>query len=123
MPHRFLHIGMNFGEVIKTTELEPVVQAVADDWIRYTPTNWIIWTGASNADVAAALRRNLTLNDQFLLFPINPLERDGYHQPWVWEWLNRPRSELGLLSTPLDWSALTDFSNALSNKIVGPKKL
>ncbi len=106
MPHRFVHIGINFGEAAKVQELEPAIQAVADDWIRYAPNNWIVWTASSNANLAAALRRNLTINDQFMLFEINPLNRDGWHHGWVWEWLDRVRVPPLVPAPAIDWAAL-----------------
>jgi hypothetical protein len=119
--HRFIHIGLTFGETLKAVELEPAIQAIADDWIRYAPNNWIIWTTATNQEVSAALRRNLTLNDQFLLFPINPTDRDGWHHQWVWDWLSKPRFpnlSPSPLATAIDWTALAGLA-----ALTPPKKL
>lgn len=102
MAHRYVHIAINFGLGFpQTNALEPWVRMFADDWMRFTPTNWVVWTTKSNADIAATLRGALTLNDQFVLFEIHPMNRDGMHYEWVWAWLNEPRPEGYRPPTPL----------------------
>lgn len=94
MAHRYVHIGIMFGTgVSRITDLEPVMNIVGDDWVRYAGNSWITWTARSNAEIAAMMRRVLTLDDQFVLFEIDPLNRDGMHEQWIWNWLDEYRYE------------------------------
>ncbi len=94
MAHKYFHVGIHFGLGVNVTNLlEPTFRSIADDWIRYAPNCWIVWTPYSLTQCSATLRAVLTLNDQFVILEVDPLKRDGMHYEWVWSWLNEPRYE------------------------------
>lgn len=94
MTFRYLHIGISFGGLQKVTELEPTINAISRDWVRYTPTNWIIWTDNSIGLCSHALQAALSQLDQFLILELATAEKDGFHYQWVWNWLNSPRNPI-----------------------------
>jgi hypothetical protein len=89
--NKFLHITVAFAEVPKIKELEPAITTVCDDWLRYSATTWIIWTGRSANDIAMHLRAYLAPNDQFYIVKIDLSEQQGWLPKWIWDWLNKNR--------------------------------
>jgi hypothetical protein len=69
-------------------DLEPVFYSTGDDWIRYSATNWLIWTDKSTAALFVTLRPHLDKMDQVLIVPIDIDEPFGSLSPWVWNWIN-----------------------------------
>lgn len=92
MTFRYLHIGINFGGYPKVAELEPVIESIARDWVRYTPSNWIIWTDKTLPLCSHALKAALSQLDQFMIFELATGQKDGFHYTFVWNWLNTPRN-------------------------------
>ena len=89
--HRFLHVGINFLGEPKFSALEPVINSIADDWIRYGGNCWILWTSKTPEQCSNVLRAHLT-GDQFLVLPIDRTDQaQGWMPQWIWDWINRSR--------------------------------
>jgi hypothetical protein len=94
MARKFLHVGCLFPTRAKTTELDRVFDASGDEWIRYAPNNWIIWTEKSAADLFSLLKPYVTLDDCVLITGLDLNERNGWMPKWIWDWLDaRIRSQ------------------------------
>jgi hypothetical protein len=91
--NRFLHIGFTFNEGLpKVQELEPLFNALAPDWIRYSPNCWIVWTARPASDFMYALKNVVGQTDSFLIVKIDMSDRNGWQPLWVWEWMDKKRN-------------------------------
>ena len=89
---RILHVGINFGAIEKVQSLEGAISQMSEDWIRYAPNNWLLWSSHSIQSCSLILREQLSLNDQFLVFEFGAEVPDGFHYEWVWKWITEKRS-------------------------------
>ncbi len=93
--NKFLHISFTFNEgVPKARELEPLFNALAPDWMRYSPNCWIVWTARPASDFLYAIKPMIGASDSILIVALDLSERNGWQPQWVWEWMDRKR-ELG----------------------------
>lgn len=101
MEHRFIHVGFAFPGVPKMLDLEPVMTRVATDWIRYSSTNWILWTDRPVNDIFWQIRFALDPYDQVLVARMDLSDSYGFLSPWIWSWINskRPGTTTTLAST------------------------
>jgi hypothetical protein len=91
--NRFLHISFTFNEGIpKVQELEPLFNALAPDWIRYSPNCWIVWTARPASDFMYALKNMVGQSDSFLIVKLDMSERNGWQPQWIWEWVDKKRT-------------------------------
>ena len=94
MAHRFMHVAFHFAEKFKIQELEAVMTAIADDWIRVSALSWVLWTDKPAAHIFALLEPHLDKqNDQVLMHVFQQdvvigADTFGYLAPWIWDWLN-----------------------------------
>ncbi len=65
------------------------INVMGDDWIRYTPNNWIVWTDRSATDWYTHLRRFISGDDQILIAEMNFMERSGTLASWIWVWIDK----------------------------------
>ena len=92
MNNRFLHIGFTFNEgVPKVQELEPIFNGLAFDWIRYSPTCWIVWTARPASDFLYAIKPNIGQTDSVLIVKLDLTDRNGWQPQWIWDWMDRKR--------------------------------
>ncbi len=87
---RLLHVGFNFSGPPKIKELEKVFDS-ALDWIRYAPNCWILWTTSSAGTWYERIKPHLGRNDKFIIYRLDPRERHGWHEEWIWERLDKTR--------------------------------
>jgi hypothetical protein len=109
---RFLHISFTFNEGLpKVQELEPIFNALAPDWLRYSFNCWIVWTSRPASDFFYSLKPAIGQSDSFLIVKLDMTDRNGWQPSWVWEWMDRKR-QLGPPPPP----ALppSDLENVLS---------
>ncbi len=88
---RYLHVGFAFVGQPKISELVPIFNK-ADDWLRYAPNCWIIWTAESPEAWDARLKPLLGDKDMVLVCPINLKDHDGWLTREMWDWINRTRT-------------------------------
>jgi hypothetical protein len=87
-----LHVGFNFKGPPKITELQPIFNK-AKDWIRYAPNCWIVWTNRSANQWADLLKPKLGPEDSVFICQLDMTNRQGWLPKWVWEWLDKSRSQ------------------------------
>ena len=93
--NRFLHISFTFNEGLpKVQELEPLFNALAPDWLRYSSTSWIVWTARPATDFLFALKGVIGNTDSVLVVKLDLSDRAGWQPKWIWDWMYRKR-ELG----------------------------
>ncbi|SRR5216684_61383 len=89
---RFLHLGFTFPDGLpKTAELEPVMNFLSEDWIRYSPYCWIVWSSRPASDYLYAVKPLLGPRDTVLIVGLKMEDRNGWEPQSVWEWIDRKR--------------------------------
>ncbi len=87
----YFHVGFNFqGKPPKDNELEEIFNQ-AQDWLRYAPTNWIIYTNESLEIWTNRLRSQLSDTYTILLFEIDLKRHRGWAPTMVVDWLKKQR--------------------------------
>jgi hypothetical protein len=76
-----------FPGVPKVRDLEPVIDSMSQDWIRYSSHCWIIQTEKHQEEIYDALERRLDSGDCFLISAIDLSECSGRLPGWVWNWV------------------------------------
>jgi hypothetical protein len=72
----------------KTLGVDSALNATGDEWIRYSFSNWIVWTEKPASEISRAVRGGLGSDDQVIVAELNLNERDGWAAKWIWEWLD-----------------------------------
>lgn len=91
--NRFIHISFTFNEgVPKVQELEPLFNALAPDWIRYSPNCWIVWTARPASDFFYSIKPMIGATDAFLIAKLDVSERNGWQPQWIWDWMDKKRT-------------------------------
>lgn len=85
-----MHVGLSFVGHPKIQELLPTFD-LAWDWIRYSDTNWLVWTNSSEDKWQGRILPHLSPGDHVLIVRIDPLAARGWLPRSVWEWLNREK--------------------------------
>jgi hypothetical protein len=60
--------------------------AIADDWIRYTTFNWILWTDKPTPHISTLIQSKMEVGDQFMIAELGN-DFFGNMPDWVWLWL------------------------------------
>jgi hypothetical protein len=90
--NRFLHISFAFNEGLpKVRELEPLFNALAPDWLRYSFNCWLVWTARPASDFLYALRAVIGASDSIMIVKLDLSDRTGWQPEWVWQWMDRKR--------------------------------
>lgn len=90
IPATHLHVGFSFTGAPKIVELVPVLDN-ALDWIRYSDTNWVVWTNSTAVLWYSRLKPHLGPNELVLIIQISPVGAYGLLPKPVWDWLNRDK--------------------------------
>jgi hypothetical protein len=83
---QLLHVGFAFRDAPRPEELEPIFDE-ADDWIRYAPNCWILWTSVSPKRWMERLEPILSPNDQVLIIRIDASSQAGVLPSSIWSWI------------------------------------
>jgi hypothetical protein len=91
MAHKLMHVSFSFPGVPKILDLEPVFNSLGDEWIRYSPFCWFVWTEKSSQQIFLRLRPHIDTHDGILVFKVTITEGQitGSLDAWVWDWLNK----------------------------------
>ncbi len=68
--------------------IDTVMNAMSDDWIRFSGTQWFCWSDASAQELANAVRQVLRPQDDIIVTALEPRAAQGAAAPWVWKWMN-----------------------------------
>jgi hypothetical protein len=104
---RFLHVSIVWGGAAKSIEqLRPIFD-LADDWLSYGSSNWIIYTGEDQFIWQGRIMAIVdTSVDRFFICEISDVhDTSGFLSEWTWKWLRKPRiddSEYGKLLPYID---------------------
>ena len=93
MERKFLHIGFVFSGPPRVKDLEPVFNAAGDDWVRYSNSNWIVWTERSAADWYMIVRPFISTTEQVLIVGLDMNERNGWLTMAIWDWIDLRRGK------------------------------
>jgi hypothetical protein len=88
MTNRFVHVGFCFKGVPRILDLEPIFTSFGGDWIRYSETNWVLWSSFNAYEVFGRLMPRVNPDDQVLAVHFTPDECWGSLPPWMWMWMN-----------------------------------
>ena len=89
---RFLHVGFNFQGKPLIDELKPTFDQ-AEDWLRYAPNCWILWTDQSPAVWNDRLRPFLRDDDNLFICGLDITRRQGWLPKSSWEWSRKIRTQ------------------------------
>lgn len=88
--HKFLHVGFNWADgKPKIAELEPLFNH-ADDWIRYAANCWVVHTTEDANAWYERVRKYMTSDDRVLICELNPSNKQGWLDKWMWTRINHP---------------------------------
>lgn len=101
---RYTLISFHFPPTISELEASHYIQPVintADDWLKYAPNNWIVWSAKTPKEWYDKFQpiEQLKQCSIFIVgLNLSPDNRAGQFPQWVWDWLQKPRTEPGLAS-------------------------
>jgi hypothetical protein len=89
---RFVHIGFGFTGQPPVDELKKVFDK-ALDWMRYSDSNWILYTTTDINVWRDRIRQlnGISTSDSVFLCEFELGSKTGYMHDWVWTWLSKPR--------------------------------
>jgi hypothetical protein len=70
--------------------LQAIIDSNARDWLRWNFYVWFIWTNKETAEWYELLRAKVP-QAHFLINRIDQIERHGWAEQWIWEWLNNKK--------------------------------
>ena len=85
---KFIHVGFAFPGVPKMRDLEGAMTQASIDWVRYSRSNWLLWTDRTPAGVIAVISTHIDTNDQVLAVELDINTRFGRLTPWIWQWID-----------------------------------
>lgn len=93
MSERFVHVGFMFPGVPKIRDLEPSFYRIGD-WVRYSQTCWIVWTGLETYEILRILLGAIDAQDNVFVATISATDFMGKFPPWIWDWIRTKRAEI-----------------------------
>jgi hypothetical protein len=87
----YLHVSFNFEKrPAKEKELIPVFDQ-AQEWVRYAPNCWIIYTNETPETWASRFRKYLHADDTVFVCEINISNYFGWAEKLLWDWIAKKR--------------------------------
>jgi hypothetical protein len=83
---KYLHIGFSGGTQPTQDAMDSLLRQ-SSDWLRYSPSAWIVYTNQSQNWWTDQLRL-IKAESKFLIFEISPATKWGWADKWIWEWLD-----------------------------------
>ena len=96
---KYLHISFycppSLSEMEAQHRIQPIINT-ADDWLKYAPNCWIVWTGQTPQQWYEKFAADPELKEKcsilVLKVDLSPDNRAGQLQQWAWDWLAKPRT-------------------------------
>lgn len=91
MAYKFYHIGVLFPFQPRSHLIDGALTAAArpdDDWVRYAPNCWIVWTERSAEQIYNSMSYLLNQTEQVFIVEINLQNRHGMLLKAIWDWLD-----------------------------------
>ncbi len=93
---KYFHLSIIWNGPAKSVELLTPIFDLADDWITYGGSNWIVYTSEDLVKWSGRIRAVISDADSFFICEIADItETDGWLQMWVWEWIHKSRDIIG----------------------------
>ncbi len=95
---RFVYVGLSFTGNSPPEPNVPGVDAAIDseshDWLRFNWLSYILWTPSECEIIVRKIRRVPGMQDYSVFAAeLNFVGSFGFLPPWVWDWLNKDRTE------------------------------
>lgn len=88
---KYLHVGFGFeGKPLDNSKLIDIFDE-ADDWLRYAPSCWILFTDKNPGYWVDKIRNIGNHNHSLLVLELNFKNREGWLTEEVWDWLAKKR--------------------------------
>ena len=84
-------ITFSFAKAPKVTELQPVFDQQAEDWLRLNVHTWLAYSNLTSAQWYEVLRLHLTQDDSVLVMRLDATEYFGWEPEWVWNKIQKKR--------------------------------
>jgi hypothetical protein len=86
--HKYLHIGLGFGEeTVKRPFLVEMFNE-ADDWMNYIPSCWILYTDRTPAILVRQVKKMTgNANPTFFICELDLENRQGWMTSRLWDWI------------------------------------
>jgi len=90
MAHRLYSVSVLWSSGIpKVEDVDRVLSiSVGDEWIRFSPTQWFVWTSKTTENLTQLLRGAVLPHNQCVVCALSLEAADGAAPEWVWKWLN-----------------------------------
>ena len=88
---QLLHVGFNFHGKPLVDELVSTFDQ-AEDWLRYAPNCWILWTDQPASVWFDRLRPFLREKDNVFISGMDITHRQGWLPRSSWEWIKKYRA-------------------------------
>lgn len=89
--NKLYHLSFIFAGVPKMRDIEPAFSDEGDDWIRLSPTTWLVWTAKPQATLYHQIKALLDKEDCFMMSDIDAAYCFGVLPQWAWNWMNSKR--------------------------------
>ena len=87
---RYIHIG--FSGSANTADIESRVNK-AIDWVRYTPTAYIVRTTSAPEKWYERLSPIIASADNLFICELDIRHRSGHLSKWIWDWIQQHPNE------------------------------
>lgn len=88
----------------KSAKIEAAINPLGD-WLRFSSTNWFIYSDKPSIEIYRALTAVLTKDDSEIVMKADPSDYSGWSAKWVDDWLKAkvspPSVQSALWSNPL----------------------
>jgi hypothetical protein len=92
---KFFHISIVWISSEKDAQRLSPIFNLAQDWLFYGNSNWIIYTSESINTWQDRIRAVVADEDYFFMCEItNVMETAGWMKKWVWDWLRKDRATI-----------------------------
>lgn len=88
---KYLNVSFESATSPKFDDLRSLFDAGADDWIRYSPTCWMLYTKKSADDWFDKIEPLLSKKDTVFVCALDFTDKQGWLPQWVWDWMNTKR--------------------------------
>ncbi len=73
-------------------KLRALIEKHCEEWLRWNFYVWFVWT-AESADEWFRILRAALPGVHFMINRIDQVERHGWADKWVWEWLDQQKTK------------------------------
>jgi hypothetical protein len=90
MAHKYYNVTIH-TTVPKSDQVQKLLDPLTDDWMRYAPNGWLVYSSLSAHDIAYKIHAPLTKEEILFVVEINLQNRQGWLHQWMWDWIKKKR--------------------------------